>query len=62
MPSMVSRMARTISGRPMIGGGERGARPAEGEDDAAALVEKGADRAFAAEGEEQEIAGDDRAA
>src|SRR5205085_7394049 len=42
------------------GGSECSASPAEGENDAAALVEESAEGALPAEGEEKEIAGDDR--
>ena len=58
--SIDSRMARTISGKAHDAAGERRAGPAEGEDDAEMLGEKGADRAALAEGEQQQIAGDDR--
>ena len=40
--------------------GQRRTRPAEREDDAEMLIEEGAHRPFPAEGDEQQIAGDDR--
>ena len=58
--SIDSRIARTISGKAHDRAGQRGTRPAEREDDAEMLIEEGADRPFPAEGDEQQIAGDDR--
>jgi hypothetical protein len=41
------------------GAGERSSCPSERKHDAEMLIEEGADRAFAAEGDEEEIARDD---
>ena len=58
--SIESRMARTISGKPITRAGERRAGPAEGEDDAEMLVEERADRPAPAEQDQQQIAGHHR--